>query len=542
MRKTTFALVASVVTLNLMLAACATPAPPPVPTTPTTPKTSPTTPTPKASPAPTVTPAATPQYGGVFKLGSRISPRGFYPGPGPGLIANQSWPIYDGLMRYDAKGNLQPWLATDWKLSTDLKSLTLTLRKGIKFHDGTDFNAAAAKSALEERKAGMFADLDSVTSISIIDDYSVRLNLSAFQNTLFNNLASLTSWIYSPTAVQKNGREWAQWNPVGTGPFKFVRYDLGQVARYERFDAYWQKGKPYLDGVHTVFISDETTLRLAFEKGEVDALTGVATDTVVQLRKKGKFNEWLPLANITALYPDSANADSPFANRKVREAVDHAIDSMSIAEGLGYGTWEGSKQIAASSMPAYVPGLDRKYDTAKAKQLLAEAGYPNGFKTTVWARTIGSQEALVAVVTYLKAVGIDAELQIVPISRYVELQQRGWKNSLLVGAVTTGGTALPDWLATVNSQFPAKGVGGGISIARSSAWQALLEQALVATDPETQKQLSQQLVRMNHDEAMAIVAYIYSRGFVAHKNARNAESAWSDVPSDGTGADIWLSK
>ena len=204
--------------------------------------------------------------------------------------------------------------------------------------------------------------------------------------------------------------------------------------------------------------------------------------------------------------------------------------------------WEGPKQMAASPMVTYIPGMGRKYDAAKAKLLLAEAGYPNGFKMSVIARAVTPQEPLVAVVTNLKSVGIDATLDVPDIARYALYQTGGWKNGLLVGAITTLGDTAPKWLQAVNGQL-ASTLTTNISLKRAPGWQDLLTQALAAPDAETQKKLAQQLNKLNYDEVMVILPYLYSRGFIWPKNVENGNTAWSgEVSPKFTVADTWLRK
>ncbi|MBI4295690.1 MAG: ABC transporter substrate-binding protein [Chloroflexi bacterium] len=531
------AFLAVLLALGLLVVACAKPAPPPTSAPAPIVTTVPTS-TPKTSPTPTVAPAQTPQYGGVLRTIQRQPPRGMYP---PLQHAGQvTFPAFQSLVRYDDKANLVSELAADWKFGPDFKSLTFTLRKGIKFHDGTDFNAAAAKFVLEKRKAGRFGDLDNVTSVSVIDDYTIRLDLSSFQNTIMLYMVGDTSIMYSPTAVQRMGEEWALWNPVGTGPFKFVSYQRDALVKYERFDGYWEKGKPYLDGVEILIIADPTTGTLAFKKGDVHAIREVMMADVMDLKQYGDYNMTLLPTNQSTLVPDTANPDSPFANKKVREAVDYALDSQAINKSLGYGMWDAPKQIAASYMPAHVRGLGRQYDPAKAKQLLAEAGYPNGFKTTLYSRTVAPQDAIVAAASFLKAVGIDATSSPLDIGRYAQLSENGWKNSLLVGSLTTTGDPVPVWLRSIASNLSTT-VKVHKSWTRPSGFQETLEQALAAAEPDAQKTLSQKLVRMIYDDAALINPYTYSRGYIWTKNVQNGDFL-GEGNAKWTVADAWIRK
>src|SRR3989304_1139692 len=210
----------------LLITGCAKP--PPVETATAT-----ATPTskPQVSPMPTGTQAVTPQYGGVYRRHHLTPPRTLVPPESAAVMAPVD-ALFNYLLVADEKGEqLYPQLATDWKISSDAKTLTLSLRKGVKFHDGTDFNAAAVKWNMEKRKAAKLGDYEEVTSIAIIDDYTIQLNLSGFRNTSLVTLWFTGGQIYSPTAYERNGKDWAMWNAVGTGPFKFVSYQKDQLLR-----------------------------------------------------------------------------------------------------------------------------------------------------------------------------------------------------------------------------------------------------------------------------------------------------------------------
>ncbi len=126
-------------------------------------------------------------------------------------------------------------LATGWKIDKDLKSITLTLRRNVKFHDGTDFNAEAVKYLLDQHRTLGGAELKLVSSIDVIDPYTVKLNLSRFENYLLNALATRPGTVISPTAIKSHDKAWCMVNPVGTGPFRFVKYERDSLLNFEKF-------------------------------------------------------------------------------------------------------------------------------------------------------------------------------------------------------------------------------------------------------------------------------------------------------------------
>ncbi|MBI4296564.1 MAG: ABC transporter substrate-binding protein [Chloroflexi bacterium] len=537
MRKPIYALAALTLIVSLLLAACARPAPSPTsPAAPTTPPPT-TAPAPKVSPVPTPPLAETPQYGGVLRVPGPVTPRSLI--PETNIVKNWfNMAAYDTLLRVDEKGELAPWLATDWKLSPDNKSLTLNLRKGVKFHDGTDFNAAAVKFNIDLRKAAKLGDYQTVTSVDVIEDYTARLNFSQFENTVFSSLWFIAGLMHSPTAYQNDGKDNAKWHPVGTGPFKFVSYEQSTIAKFERFDGYWQKGKPYLNGFEHVVISDATTRELALRKGEIQASDSVEARLVPELEKEGFAIITAPVETYNVAIFDSANADSPFAKKKVREAVEYAIDRAAVVKALGYGRWEALTQMTPAGTYAYTADIKgRSYDPAKAKKLLEEAGYPVGFKTTILLRD-NLKDDWVAVQRYLKEVGIEATIDVADAGRFINAQQKGWNNGLMHRALRVP----PDWLQYIYTTLSATS-NDSKSLLRPPEFEALMKKALAAPDMSAKRAASQEVVKMMFDEAMVVPLWGSLSTLAYRKNVHNLGYYLPWGPNKLWGpAEVWFSK
>jgi peptide/nickel transport system substrate-binding protein len=392
--------------------------------------------------------AEKPQYGGVFRFASPASPTKL-------VTWNQSYDgrflkaCFDTLLRIDENGQLQPWLATSYKVADDLKSINMTLRKGVKFHDGTDFNAAAAKWNIELRRDSKVGDYETVTSVDVVDDSTIRINLSSFSNTIFSAFWHIGGMMSSPAAYQKYGKDEAQWNPVGTGPFKFVSYQKDVKITYTRNDNYW-RGKPFLDGYETILVSDPTTLEMGLRAGLYNVAEQVTDQQKVGLEKDG-YKLLRPtgyLASEDVYMPDTANKDSPFANLKVRQAMLYAADLPAIAKNIDNGYTTPIYSIAAEGSYAYVPGIKYSYDPAKAKQLLAEGGYPNGFNATFILTTKDYNTERKAWIGYLANLGINVKVNVVDMAGMYAANSTGWYNGFT--DKTLGG---PDWLKQINYQL-----------------------------------------------------------------------------------------
>ncbi len=398
------------------------------------------------APPPTTTPAAARQYGGALKIiASGPAENLGYPAlPAPRYNPLIPYPCVEVLFRPDEKGVPSPWLASGYQWNADGTTLTITLNKGIKFHDGTDFNAAAVKYDLDLfLPPSPRPELANVKSIDIVDDYTVRLNLKAYDSLLMSHLCSVPGSMISPTAIKTYGDQWCMYHPVGTGPFKFVSFTRDVSVKYERFADYWIKGKPYLDSVEFMLITDTMTARAAFLAGEANVLTGLSLSDTVELKNNTKNNIVSCQQSCVSLAGDSANSDSPFSDVRVRQAVSYAIDTKAIVQSVGRGIWATTNQLANAGDWGYNPDVaGYPYNPQKAKELLNAAGYPNGFKAEI-IYTTGNpdqQSAWLAIQQYLKAVGIDITLNAGTSSKTSQYVSQGWKNGLLTfsGMVEVG--------------------------------------------------------------------------------------------------------
>jgi peptide/nickel transport system substrate-binding protein len=362
---------------------------------------------------PAASAATTPKRGGTLRIIYDNTPSIIgWPVDITGDSSTSPQLVFEPLLRGDAAGNLYPWLAESYKVADDLLSITFSLRKGVKFHDGSDFNAQAAKWNLDNVVASK--KQPTWKSVDIVDDYTVRVNLNSWQNNIPNMFADNNySYMASPAAFQKNGIDWMRQNPVGTGAFKFVSFARDVSFKVTKNPDYWQKGLPYLDAVEVLYVADTSTRVMSMKAGNGDVMVLNPDKTAFELQTAG-FPIVVKMEGTWVLMGDSVNADSPWANQKVREAVEYSLNREDMAKALGYGFAKAAYQIPPRSNAAYVPdfALARKYDPAKAKQLLSEAGYTSGFKTTIVGSPVGlNKDVCGAVQSFLQQVGIQADLQ-----------------------------------------------------------------------------------------------------------------------------------
>jgi len=449
--------------------------------------------------------ATSSKYGGVVRFiesAGPATPMGYPAESGGG--GNQY--CLQPMIKEQLGGTFTPCLATSYDINTDPKSpsITLHLRKGVKFSDGTDWNAQALKWNMDVvTAAGMNRSAtDTWKSTEVLDDYTFRYNLTYWSNSLVRLMASGAVFCVSPTAFQKNGIEWMRWNMVGTGPFLQKEFKRDGSLTYTRNPNYWEEGKPYLDGLQELFVADALTRLALFKSGGAELLS-LSDDvrSASQLKASG-YNIITYQAGDTALVPDSANADSPWSNIKVRQAAEYAIDKESLVSALGYGYWKSAYQLNSPANIAFDSSLPgRKYDVAKAKQLLAEAGYPNGFKTTIIAQNTFNRDVVVAVQSYLSKIGIQADLQLPEAASYTDLQLGKFHNALFL-------ITLQEW-ANANTQFSsywgAPSTTYFKNVSKPQGW----SDAIVASanTPTVDAAATKKLEDMAYDDAMAIPLY-----------------------------------
>ncbi|OGO24726.1 MAG: hypothetical protein A2144_11025 [Chloroflexi bacterium RBG_16_50_9] len=431
---------------GLVFGSCSTATTTPAPTT--APAPAPTTapkPAPTTAPAPAPT-TVQPQYGGTLVW---VRNTGIVAIGAPQDIPTQTHtfpltsPVLETLVLTDNKEDIVPWLADSVTTSPDGKTITFKLKTGIKFHDGTNFNAAAVKynlEAVKNAKASGTAVLENVISYDVVDDYTIRVNLKTYDARFLLALAqSGIGVMASPTALAKptTPENAGKDHLVGTGPFKFDSWAKDQFVKMVKNPDYWQKGRPYLDAIEIRNNPNVTTSIMSLKAKEVNMVENIDPADYVQLGKEG-YAVGIPttLAFVFSFITDSANPNSPFAKQQVREALEYAIDKKSMTEGLGKGTQNPAYQLAAPKDAWYIQGFpERTYNVAKAKQLLTEAGYPTGFKTVPHSDVRRRADELVAIQSYFKEIGIETTLDVADVARATTFVQStgGWDGILVPG-------------------------------------------------------------------------------------------------------------
>jgi len=481
-------------------------------------------------------PSAEPKYGGTFKMILDLGPGG-NPGWPPeirGDMVATTQLFCESLLRQHVKGEYYPWLATSYEIAPSGKSITFKLRKGVKFHDGTDFNAQAVAWNLEKwMEAGRTPNTE---SIEVLGDYTVRVNVKRWRNTALDGFTGGT-FMVSPTAFKKNGIEWMRSNPVGTGPYLFDYFKRDVGVRGVKNPHYWKKGFPYVDAHEITYVPDQTTQKALIQAGEGDALVVELGKIAAEMRDLG-FHVITQRQATFSLFPSSANPNSPYHDQRVREAVEYAIDREAIASGLGYGMWQAPYQIAPADNASYEPNfVGRKYNLEKAKQLLAEAGYPNGFKTTLYpAPVMINKDVNVAVQSYLKKAGIEARIEYWEHAAYAPIMNRKTWEGLIMQPIP----AFANWNFTLWLLFYSEESGWFVSTYKSDEFNAALLKSLNSLMPDIN--LMRIVNNIAFDQCLVIPVYEGGKGYALQKYVREGGFVEREFPVYWNPETVWLSK
>lgn len=289
--------------------------------------------------------------------------------------------VYEALVRIDDEGTVQPRLATKWEISEDCKTFVFTIREGVKFHNGEELKASDVVFTYQTAMNTAACDtyLNAVESVSALDDCTVQITLSRSSVSFLNNTAEI--YIMNEKYYNEvDGNMLEQ--GCGTGPYKIVDVDLTTEIKLEAFDDYWECKVPIKNAIVRA-VTDSTTASVSFEAGELDFMQVSNISAYQPLADSDKFNTDLVTTLHTA-YIALNNEVAPFDNKLVRQALNYAMDRESMVaiayEGMAEPAYlmadERAKGCDLTAASAYT------YDLDKAKELLAEAGYPNGIDFT----------------------------------------------------------------------------------------------------------------------------------------------------------------
>lgn len=405
--------------LVLLLSACAPAATPQPPAAGGQPGEAATQPPATAAPSPTAAPTATPAPTRLV-IRTSTDPDNLDPHLSAASLTQQIMlNVFEGLVKPAPDSSVLPGLAEEYRISDDGLTYTFTLRQGVKFHDGSPVTVEDVIYSFERlmgkgMEKPLTSNLNDVETIEAPDERTVVFTLKQTNSSF---LALLPTLAVIPAANDGKHGE----TPLGTGPYRLVEYAPQQRIVLEKFEEYWQEGIPNIDRVEFVIIPDDQTAFLQLQSGAID-FTGISADQIPQLNSS--FKVVSQGANSVMLMGVN-QAVEPYNNADVRRAIAYAIDR----DAINAAVYEGLATILGSNMSPvmqkyYQPDLEKVYqpDVQKARELLAQAGYADGFKMTLSISSHAAVYSQIAqiIAEQLKQIGIDVEIETVEFGVWLE--------------------------------------------------------------------------------------------------------------------------
>ena len=492
------------------------------------------------------------QYGGILTIGTGATVA--TPGYTPLCTTNASQiytrVAYESLASFDEQGRLIPMLATSWTTNPDEPSVTWTLQQGVQFADGEPFNAQAVVANIEAYRAANRPEVMGVVSMDIISDYEIKMNLAYWNSSAVDSIGYFVLYM-SPVALQDEEALYA--TTCGTGPFQMTDFVTNISATYTRNDNYWQEGKPYLDGVRINVIPEITTLESAFIAEECDIILAVSMEVGNDLRERypDRFasGDYLQVVNgsgqgvvSTGLIPASYDPSSPWADVRVRLAMAYAIDTDTLIEAFTYGAGIKTNQWAIPGSITYNDAFTGvEYNPDRARALLAEAGYANGFDTTINSPP-GDAEIVTAIAPMLTEVGIRTTVNMVDGATFFGYMASTWE-----GLTIHAATVAPDLGLYMGRHLGDDATFYKNGIVRPPEAVALLEQIRMARTDQEKIRLSMQMQELiyNGEDGLMIfgrVLCVKPQQVIKHSWLHNDTITTCFDGTHVTLADAWISR
>ncbi|RUR97799.1 glutathione ABC transporter substrate-binding protein GsiB [Pectobacterium polaris] len=343
--------------------------------------------------------------------------------------------FYQGLFGFDKDMKLVNVLADSYDVSPDGLTYTIKLHPSVKFHDGSAFNAAAVKVNLDRasnpdnrlKRYNLFKMIDKTEAV---DDLTVKITLKTPFSAFVNNLAHPAAVMISPAALKQYGKE-IGFHPVGTGPYRFVAWNQTDFVKVEKFSGYWKAGLPKLDSITWRPVVDNNTRAALLQTGEAQFAYPIPFEQAKVLEKNDKL-ALVASPSILHRYISMNVTQKPFDNPKVREALNYAINKEALIKVAFSGYATPAEGPLPSSIDYSVKYHPWPYDPAKARELLKEAGYPDGFTTTLWSSHNHSTAQKVLQFTQQQLAQVGVKVQVTAMDagqRAAEVEGKGVKET-----------------------------------------------------------------------------------------------------------------
>lgn len=414
--------------------------------------------------------------------------------------------IYSRLVEVDENMQIHPGLAESWQQLDD-KTMQFKLRKGIKFHNGDDFTAEDVKFSFERmmNSPRIAFVLPPIERIDIVDDYTVNIVTKTPFGPLLAHLSHPALGMVSKKLLTENPEALKE-KPIGTGSYKFKEWIYGDKLVLEKNEDFYDKNERGLKYIIFKNVVEASNRAIGLETGEIDIATPISSVDEENIKNNPKL-QLLTKPSISYSYIGMNMTKAPLNDIRVRKAINYAIDKQAIIDVI----LNGNGKIATSPIAPGVFGFTDKtknyeYNVEKAKELMKEAGYENGFTTSilVFSGEANTQTAEI-VQAYLKEIGIDLKIEIVEVSAYWDMTERGVHNLFLGSWGVVTGDADYGLYAMYHSS--AKGGAGNRDFYENEKVDELLDKAKTEIDPETRKKLYEEAQILIVNDAPDVMLY-----------------------------------
>lgn len=345
--------------------------------------------------------------------------------------------IFDTLVDVNQKtGEVVPQIAESWEILSDVQ-YRFHIRKGIKFHNGEDLTASDVKFSLDRaiNSAAVSYVVNFIKDVKIEDEYTVLVTLKAPYAPALRNLAVPFAAIVPEDYVKANP-DALKTAPVGSGPYKFVSWDQSNNSKLEAYDGYYA-GAPLTKNLVFKVIPEAAQRTIALETGELDIAYDLSTNDLKRVADNKKLALY-EAPSLTCWYLSFNMKNTPFNNKLVRQALNYAIDRQLLVDTVFSKAGEPADAIIAPAVFGYVSPGTIEYNPEKAKKLLAEAGYPNGFKCNIWVNDNQQRiEACQAIQAMYKEIGVEATLDVQEFGTFINNTTNAKHDIAFFGWVTS---------------------------------------------------------------------------------------------------------
>ena len=451
-----------------------------------------------------------------------LAPTWFDPAETPGIITPFMilYALHDALVKPMPGNPMAPSLAESWSASPDSLVYEFVLRKGLRFHNGEPVTAEDVKFSFERYRGTAAATFKPrIAAVEIVDAQRLRFRFKQpwpdFM-TFYGTPATGAGWIVPKKYVEKVGEDGFKKHPIGAGPYRFVSFNPGVELVLEAYEQYWRK-VPTLKRLVFKAVPDEATRLAMLKTGEADVAYSIRGALAEELRRTPglTLKPNYPPGTFWLNFVDQWDPKSPWHDRRVRLAANHAIDRQSVnhAETLGFSKITFS--LIPSSFDFFWQPPASPYDPGKARQLLADAGYPNGFDAGEYYCDTSYANLAEAVVNYFKVVGIRTQLR--PLERAAFFAQ--WREKKLRNIIQGGSGAFGNAATRVEAFVAA---GGAYVYGSYADIDGLFAEQASELDRKKREATLHRIQQLIHDKAM--VAPIWELAFVNGHGPRVAES------------------